>query len=68
MSEVIDFAARRREMAQDDAQFLVCQECGGDNFSVVCRFASGAPFVAGLLCAGCEYTMEIGVCYGKLMA
>jgi len=50
----------------DDAGFLGCPQCQGDEFAVVCRGLPAKPFVAALICAACEPPVEIGVEFGEL--
>lgn len=64
--KVVKFPAHRLRSAADDAGFLGCPVCQGDEFAVVCRGLPGRPFVAALICAACEPVVEISVVDGRL--
>lgn len=59
-AKVISLEAAQRARGGDDARFLACPACGGEDWAVVCRFASGRPFIAGLVCAACEPEAQSG--------
>jgi|FreactTroBogLake_1042271.scaffolds.fasta_scaffold02413_7 hypothetical protein len=65
-TNVIQLEKFKRDHGGDDSRFLVCPKCDGDDFGVICMFASGVPFVASLLCVNCEPPSEIGVLNGVL--
>jgi transcription elongation factor Elf1 len=65
---VVPLDSRRRSTPPDDAAFLTCPVCGGDEFAVVCRGLPATPFVAALLCATCDPVVEIAVEAGELRA
>lgn len=65
-ADVVNLEAHRLRAAGDDAGFLGCPKCGGDEFAVVCRGLPGKPFVAALVCAACDPPLEIGVEFGEL--
>jgi hypothetical protein len=65
MLEPIDLSAERtKREPPHEAGWLGCPACGENDWGVVCRFATGAPFVAALVCLGCE--AEVSVTNGFL--
>lgn len=65
-ADIIPLEQFERARGSDDARFLGCPDCGGEDWAVVCRFASGNPFVASLICTACHPVKEIGVLNGFL--
>ncbi len=66
VSKVVSLDEYRIRHGGDDAGFLGCPACGGDEFAVVCRGLPAKPFVAALICAECDPVIEIGVLNGYL--
>lgn len=66
--KIVDLAAYRVKHGGDDAGFLGCPQCEGDEFAVVCRGLPGTPFVAALICAACDPPIEMGVLNGYVSA
>lgn len=65
-AKVVRFPAHRVKAAADDAGFLGCPQCSGDEFAVVCRGLPLKPFVASLVCAVCDPPFEIGLTSGAI--
>lgn len=63
-AKVIQLAPYRVRNAGEDAGFLGCPKCQGDEWAVVCRGLLGKPFIAALICAACDPVVEIGVVNG----
>lgn len=63
-SVVVPLDEYRVKAGGDDAGFLGCPKCQGDEFAVVCRGLPGKPFVAALLCVACDPVVEIPVANG----
>ena len=65
-AKVVRLESYRVKRGGDDAGFLGCPGCQGDEFAVVCRGLPAKPFVAALICAACDPPVEIGVEFGEL--
>ncbi len=64
--KIVNLDAYRVRNGGEDAGFLGCPKCHGDEFAVVCRGLPAKPFVAALICAACEPPVEISVAFGEL--
>lgn len=58
MTNIVNFMARLRAKA-GDAAFMVCPTCECQSLAIVVRWNGARPFIAALVCDGCE--TEIGV-------
>lgn len=68
-AKVIPFRSRGQRIrnAGEDAGFLGCPRCHGDEWAVVCRGLPGKPYIAALICAACEDPIvELNVTQGML--
>lgn len=67
--KVVPFRTRGQRIrnAGEDAGFLGCPRCQGDEWAVVCRGLPGRPYIAALICAECENPItEINVVQGVI--
>ena len=64
MAEVVDIEARRRAA---DGQVFCCCRCPDAGWRVVCRFRGLVPYLAALVCTGCqaEHLVEGGWLQGR---
>lgn len=65
-AQVVDLQAYRVTHCGDDAGFLACPRCEGDDWAVVCRGTTGRPFIAALVCVVCDPPFELSVVNGVL--
>jgi transcription elongation factor Elf1 len=61
MSNIVDFMAKLKAKS-GPAAFLCCPACGHENLAVVIRWRGQQPYIAALVCQGCE--AETGVIDG----
>ncbi len=63
---IVSLEKFKRDRGGDDARFLECPSCGASEFAVICRFASGAPFISTILCVKCDPPVATDVVNGML--